>query len=101
MAKYKKNPIVVEAFQYDGDMKGSDGKYYVPVWAVEALKKGRLFYVSFSSLSPSHPPYDLYVKTLEGNIHVSVGDYIIQGINGEVYPCKPDIFEESYELIGE
>lgn len=98
MAKYKKKPVVIEAFQYDGDLKGSDGKYYVPDWAVEAFKNGTLFYMS---LSPLYPPYELHVKTLEGNMRVSVGDYIIQGVNGELYPCKPDIFEKTYELIGE
>jgi hypothetical protein len=39
----------------------------------------------------------LYVKTLEGTHHARVGDYIIQGVNGEIYPCKPDIFEKTYE----
>ena len=38
--KYRKKPVVIEAFQYDGDLKGSDGKYYVPAWAVEAFESG-------------------------------------------------------------
>ena len=42
---------------------------------------------------------DLYVKTLEGTHHARVGDYIIQGVNGEIYPCKPDIFEKTYEKV--
>ena len=98
MAKYKKKPVVVEAFQYDGDLKGSNGEYYVPVWAVVAFKNGILFYMSSS---PLYPPCELHVKTLEGNMRVSVGDYIIQGVNGELYPCKPDIFEKTYELVSE
>ena len=40
---------------------------------------------------------ELYIKTLEGEHHASVGDYIIQGVQGEIYPCKPDIFEATYE----
>lgn len=99
MAKYKKKPVVVEAFQYDGDLKGSDGKYYVPDWAVEAFEKGVLYYQL--PVSPLHPPMELYVKTLEGDMRVSVGDYIIKGVNGELYSCKPDIFEKTYQLIGE
>ena len=42
--KYKKKPVVVEAFQYDGDLKGADGKYYVPDWAAEAYEKGIMYY---------------------------------------------------------
>ena len=41
------------------------------------------------------------IKTLEGWMHVSVGDYIIQGVQGEVYPCKPDIFADTYEEVQE
>lgn len=57
--KYRKKPVEIEAFQYDGDLKGSDGKYYVPEWAVSAFENGELIYMS---LSPLHPPCDLYVK---------------------------------------
>ena len=41
----------------------------------------------------------LYIKTLEGVMEAKVGDYVIKGINGEFYPCKPDIFEKTYEKI--
>ena len=97
MSKYRKKPVVIEAFKYDGDLKGADGKYYVPDWAVQAFEKGVLFYEL--QLSPLHLPYELYIKTLEGNIHTSVGDYIIRGVKGELYPCKPDIFEKTYEEV--
>lgn len=39
------------------------------------------------------------IETLEGRMHASVGDYIITGVNGEQYPCKPDIFEKTYERV--
>lgn len=39
------------------------------------------------------------ITTLEGVMHANVGDYIITGVHGEIYPCKPDIFEETYELV--
>lgn len=42
---------------------------------------------------------DLYIHTLEGKMHASKGDYIIRGIRGEYYPCKPNIFEETYEPV--
>lgn len=55
----------------------------------------------FDGLTPNEPPCELFIKTLEGIHHASVGDYIIQGVNGEIYPCKPDIFEKTYDEIGE
>ncbi len=90
MSKYCKKPVIVEAFQYDGDLKGSDGKYYVPEWAVQALGDGTLFYQGQG---------ELFVKTLEGDMHVSVGDYVIKEVNGELYPCKPDVFDKTYEPV--
>lgn len=39
---------------------------------------------------------DIYIDTLEGKMHASPGDWIITGVNGEQYPCKPDIFEKTY-----
>lgn len=94
--KYKKRPVVIEAFQYDGDLKRADGKYYVPDWAVEAYEKGIMYYASKLDAPP-----ELFIKTLEGTHHVSVCDYIIQGVKGELYPCKPDIFTETYDVSTE
>lgn len=42
---------------------------------------------------------EMDIETLEGVMHANVGDYIITGVNGEKYPCKPDIFEKTYELV--
>lgn len=88
--KYRKKPVVIEAFKYDGDLKDSSGEFYAPAWAWHAYMVGVMFY-------STEEPWELYIKTLEGTHHVSVGDYIIQGVNGELYPCKPDIFEKTYE----
>jgi hypothetical protein len=96
MAKYRKKPVVIEAFQYDGDLKDCDGNWYVPNWAVEAYEKGVMHYASESC---DAPPCELFIETLEGIHHVSVWDYVIKGVNGELYPCKPDIFEKTYENI--
>lgn len=95
MAKYRKKPVVIEAFQYDGDLKGKDG-YYVPDWAVKAFEDG---VIHFGSLKFDEPPCEMFIDTLEGTHHVSVRDYIIRGVNGELYPCKPDVFEKTYEII--
>ena len=62
MAKYRKKPVVIEAYQTDRELD---------------------------------------IQTLEGTMHADVGDYIITGVKGETYPCKPDIFEQTYELVDE
>lgn len=96
--KYRKKPVAIEAFKYDGDLKDSDGKYYVPDWAVIAFENGIMHYVSDDG---EKTPIELYIDTLEGTHHVSVGDYVIRGVKGELYPCKPDIFEQTYEACEE
>ena len=58
MAKYRKKPVVIDAWQTDKEMD---------------------------------------ICTLEGTMHADVGDWIITGVKGEMYPCKPDIFEKTYE----
>lgn len=88
--KYRKLPVEIDAFEYDGDLKNRSGEYYVPDWAVNAFETGVLHY-------GAKVPWELYIKTIEGKMHVSVGDYVIRGVNGELYPCKPDIFEKTYE----
>ena len=97
--EYRKKPVVIEAFKYDGDLKGADGKYYVPDWAVNAFEDGIMYYstIQFDSVDGD----ELYIDTLEGPHHVSVGDYVIRGVKGELYPCKPDIFEQTYEACEE
>ena len=94
--KYRKKPVVVEAFQYDGDMKNRDGRWYVPEWAQKAFENGVMFY---DSLTSDSPPCELFIRTLEGIHHVSVDDFVIQGVQGELYPCKPDIFLKTYKPV--
>jgi len=89
--KYRRLPIVIEAFQYDGDLMNSNGEYYVPEWAQIAHKNGVIY---------CKDDGDMYIKTLEGDHHASVGDFIIQGIiMGEIYPCKSDVFWKTYEEV--
>ena len=89
--KYKKKPIIVEAFKWTGGYEGED-----PVWACDAVKRGDIRFESAGSVDVI-----MYIQTLEGVMKARPGDYIIQGINGEIYPCKPDIFEKTYEAIEE
>lgn len=91
MAKYRKKPVVIEAVQLSGDYD-SDGTCTCPGWIHKAFDDGVLYFDDSG---------ELYVHTLEGEHHASVGDYIIQGVKGELYPCKPDIFEQTYEKVGD
>lgn len=102
MAYYRKKPVVVEAVRFDGVTFGEEGMYSVlfdttddlPVWLRKALIDEVLF-------ATRYDPEFLFVKTAEGLMEASVGDWIIKGIKGELYPCKPDIFARTYDLVHE
>lgn len=91
MAKYRKKPVVIDAFKWTG---GRD-QVEDPTWIVEALEKGDATIVSSNDLGESV----MQIKTLEGTMIAQQGDYIIRGVQGEIYPCKPDIFEATYEKV--
>lgn len=87
--KFRKKPVVVEAIQF------KSGMYSEPLV--------KFFGDTEQEISFSHGHGDdvfaLEIKTLEGDLMVSHGDWIIKGVNGEFYPCKPDIFEMTYEAV--
>ncbi|WP_299032375.1 hypothetical protein [uncultured Anaerococcus sp.] len=77
--KYRKKPIVIEAIQYQ--------------------KKHIFRALDFCNVMKYNPDdNEYYIQTLEGNMLLTEGDYIIKGVNGEFYPCKPDIFNKTYEV---
>lgn len=88
--KYRNKPVVVEAVQYKGCRFGVCQWNEYPQWLSEAFERERLFLTEAEE--------ELYVEYLEVH-HVSVGDYIIRGVRGELYVCKPDIFELTYEAV--
>lgn len=96
MAKYRKRPVVIEAEVYKEGLEDYF-KYYIPMFG--------LFTKEECIASGFTPDFDKdkipFIKTLEGEHTVSVGDYIVTGIEGERYPCKPDIFLKSYEFVSE
>jgi hypothetical protein len=96
MAKYRKKPVIVEAELYREGFEDYF-KYYIPMFGL--FTKEECINAHFT------PDFDNdkipFIKTLEGEHVVSEGDYIITGIKGERYPCKPDIFKETYELVSE
>lgn len=87
--KYKKKPVVIEAVKFIGF--GDDSFSERPEWLIKAIYKDEA--VKFFDKKDT-----LTIETLEGPIYASIGDYIIRGVQGEIYPCKPDIFEETYEV---
>jgi len=90
MAKYRKKPVIIEAEVYK---KGLEDGY-----ACYALGGAFLGYFDKNGGLPKARQIPA-IKTLEGFHEISEGDYIITGIKGERYPCKPDIFEATYELV--
>ena len=104
--KYRKKPVVIEAVQYnykdifdDKYKDSSEDEYFEYQIAIDE-------WIGIENLVPT-PLYEMRkqsdytskIKTIEGdNMTISDGDYIIKGVKGEFYPCKPDIFKETYEL---
>ena len=85
--KYRKKPIVIEAVQFDGKNFKEVGSLCGP--------GGN----KFTGLMVENGV--LFVRTLEGILRVKEGDWIIRGVKGELYPCKPDIFAATYEAVPE
>lgn len=95
MGKYRKKPVVIEALRFrlqewaDNPLEFDE----VPDWLVTAVDDG--------TITPEFRSEDywyLNIKTLEGSHTASPGDWIIRGVQGELYPCKPDIFAATYEV---
>jgi hypothetical protein len=85
--KYRKKPVVIDAWQWDGksliDARDFSDKTGLPWFNIGA--RGGVT--------------GLIIPTLEGEMIAQQGDWIIRGIEGELYPCKPDIFEATYEAV--
>ena len=80
--KYRKKPVVIDAVKWDGGNLSD----------VSTLGGAREYEQNFLD-------DDLIIHTLEGDMKANKGDWIIKGVNGELYPCKPDIFEKTYESV--
>ncbi len=97
MAKYRKKPVVIEAFQLTKESRTMNGNW--PPWLHRAWSEERGDPNSLFPTEEGTGDGDLTIATLEGAMRVEFGDWIIQGIKGELYPCKPDIFEATYEAV--
>lgn len=92
--KYKKKPVVIEAIQWIGnnleEIKNFVGEQLEYNIEDSAWQVGK-----------GVPHVTVKIKTLEGVMEARKGDYIIKGVNGEFYPCKPDVFEKTYDEVKE
>jgi hypothetical protein len=82
VGRYRKKPVVIEALRWDNVKPNCTAMYE---WLGDA---GSIRYDG-----------TLVIPTLEGEMRADVGDWIIKGVKGEFYPCKPDIFEATYERV--
>lgn len=86
----RKKPVEIECIKFTGN-NISELRNFV----------GDALVMSFLQVDlwSEHSDPDFSIRTLEGDMKISEGDYIIKGVNGEFYPCKPEIFEKTYEVV--
>ena len=89
MKQYRKKPVVIEAIQFDGNYDSAN----------HLLKTTDMHIVNIDCEVYDRTNFD--IRTLEGDMRVLPGDWIIKGIEGEFYPCKSSIFEMTYEELSE
>lgn len=91
MAKFRKKPIIIEAIVWNGKNFDEISQFIGEDYG------HKLSYEDTEEKAINTGEY--FIKTLEGIMKANAGDYIIKGVNGEFYPCKPDIFEKTYEPV--
>ena len=87
--KFRKKPVVIEAWEVPHDK--DDNTKEIPTWLIGAMASGTLELIAADGKT--------YINTLEGRMLANHGDWIIKGVKGELYPCKPDIFAATYEPV--
>ncbi len=95
MAKYRKKPVEIEAVEW----KGNNLRDIYVFMGEDVTFNDWREQDRFHDLENSKRINGFYINTLEGSMKVNIGDFVIKGVNGEFYPCKPDIFEKTYELV--
>ncbi len=90
MPKFRKKPVEIEARQWDGTEAGA---WPILKWINDHLGSDKALYC----VGPGSETKEIEIETLEGTMCASSGDWIIRGIKGEFYPCKPDVFAMKYE----
>jgi hypothetical protein len=88
--KFRKKPVVIEAVKAADLLQDARNNFWaMPKWIISAYDKGDIIFAS----------HQVLIQTLEGRMTGEESDWIIQGVKGEIYPCKPDIFESTYEAV--
>lgn len=93
MMIYRKKPVLVDAFEFT-----NDAEFIVPDWFTQAVADERIF-IDRSMVDGHVHIYGCTINNSEGRMKAKLGDYIIRGVHGELYPCKPDVFLKSYEPV--
>ncbi len=96
MSKWRKKPVVIDAVQWTGKNQREMFDFLTGQPDRFMKAEGDNFYIDHGRVEGG-----LVIKTLEGEHVASIGDYIIKGVNGEFYPCKPDVFSKTYERVEE
>lgn len=99
MLKFRKKPVVIEAFQMTEARRVDNSDW--PNWLNLAWQKERGEEGSVYPTEPGTGNGTLSIMTLEGEVRVNFGDWIAKGVKGELYPIKPDIFEATYDAVPE
>lgn len=86
--RWRKKPVEIDAMRFDGTRAGRDA---LQEWSGGAVRRSTINSLDFCT--------DLGIETLEGTMRVDNGDWVIKGIKGEFYPCKPDIFDQTYDPV--
>ena len=92
--KAVKKPIEIEFIQFNGNTNRDE----ICKWIGKDLKT-EVFSDSAYEAGMGAPYFSIFIPTLEGEMRADPHDYIIKGVNGEFYPCKPDIFEKTYNVL--
>jgi|JI9StandDraft_1071089.scaffolds.fasta_scaffold1156945_2 hypothetical protein len=98
--QYRKKPVVIEATRVP-DLYVEDDQRSIVAYVDECVDLAAWCGgISQMMEPPEGVAYGIYIPTLEGEMRADPGDWIIKGVQGEFYPCKPDIFEATYEPVG-
>lgn len=90
--KFRKKPVIIEAFQWDGTIEQIQqaNKEYIPKWATKAYNDGVIYFDEDGNL---------WAKTLEGDMKATEETYVLRGVEGEIYFCEQRIFNKTYEVV--
>jgi hypothetical protein len=91
--KYRKKPVVIDAFRFAVDP--------APAWWTKAVDTGGVFVHKIAILNEPERVTGVTIHTLQGHFRAAPGDWIVQGVKGEIYPVAPAIFDFTYEMVSD